>query len=118
MSADADDADGFVGWLSDRGTALPRWEDQFVPRFLYGEYLGHLLNEAGARSRGLLDLEIVRTEVLGFIRSGDKWIVTHARGTVKAARVVLATGTDLPSPIGARFGADVAELIIDNPWTS
>lgn len=116
MSADADDPDQFARWLSARGHSLARWQDQFVARRLYGEYLGHLADEVGATSHGRIALETIRTEVGGVARNGAGSIVSHTGGTLAARIVVLATGTDKPAAIAQSFGEDVAPFVVDDPW--
>jgi uncharacterized NAD(P)/FAD-binding protein YdhS len=115
MSIDPDDPACFVRWLNAKGENLTDWEDQFVPRHLYGEHLADLVGRAREISRGFLHLETFRSEALGLIATPQGWILSHAGGSLAARNVVLATGNDMPTPIAGTFGPEVASLIIDNP---
>lgn len=46
MSAFADDPGHFLRWLDRRGESAPDPRSHFVPRSIYGEYLGQLLRTA------------------------------------------------------------------------
>jgi uncharacterized NAD(P)/FAD-binding protein YdhS len=117
MSAVPSEPAHFVKWLRSRGIRTDGWENQFVSRALYGDYLDALMRDtlcAHAYPRARL----LRAEVRSLIANRTGWMVCHSGGDpVLADMVVLATGNDMPAPIGDRYGPDIAQGIIDDPWT-
>src|SRR6185369_13816988 len=60
--------------------------------------------------------EHISAELLGLTRQPDRWHVFHALGVLSADAVVLATGIERPSPLGARYGKAVAQHVVEDPW--
>jgi uncharacterized NAD(P)/FAD-binding protein YdhS len=111
MSALPDDPGHFARWLEARGIATG-----FVPRLVYGDYLGELLGEAVARADGRL--RIVRDEAIDIREGPDGVSILLANGApVTADRAVLAPG-NLPPHLPP--GLDEAELpagcYVADPW--
>ena len=115
MSIDPVNPHQFAEWLRARGLLGEDFAAQFLPRPLYGEYLqDHLAGWMIAAPQ--LDISFRQERVMALERKGELWLVHHEDGSVEADIVVLATGNDLPTPIGAAYDAAIRERIIDNPW--
>ncbi|MGC2408146.1 MAG: FAD-dependent oxidoreductase [Candidatus Cybelea sp.] len=109
MSLYVDDPDHFVRWLGLRGGPL-----DFMPRQLYGEYVGEIARQTFARPR----FTHVRDRVRRVYASDDGgFIVDASQGARFGARaVVLATGN--PAPRGDFLPAAVGHHpgFIADPW--
>jgi uncharacterized NAD(P)/FAD-binding protein YdhS len=116
MSIDPDTPDHFLQWLARKGLEPRGWDDQFLPRQLYGDYL-HDAIAAAICASSQMELEMEWSHVTGLARRDKGWTVSYRNGAVDADMVVLATGNDMPSPIGTRYSPDIAARIVDNPWT-
>ena len=116
MSALADEPGHFLKWASARAgrDVAP---DAFLPRRLYGAYLGDLLAEA--QRRGPLRVERGQAIDVEPI-AGGAWRVHRAHGEpVDAGRVVLALGNFAPGDPPVREGAGFYqhERYQRDPWT-
>ncbi len=93
MSAFPDDPGHFRQWLDDEGRTVT--DQSFVDRGTYGQYLASLIapwREGSAR------LHCVQGECIGLAETGDGVIASLNDGsTLKADRVVLATGHAVPA---------------------
>ncbi|MES2255227.1 MAG: FAD/NAD(P)-binding protein [Pseudomonadota bacterium] len=115
MSADINRPDQFVQWLATRGIATQDWAHSFVSRSLYGDYLSELLDTT-LKSNPDLEVRFIQGEVKSLMKKHLGWIVAHEGGAVNADLVALATGNDLPPPIGAHHAPKLAARISDDPW--
>ena len=92
MGAFADQPDHFIGWLRDNPKAHPgATERDFVPRMVYGRYLGSLLDAA----KGITKLRHFITDIESLPGGGFKLLDAHG-SSFTAARVVLALGNFPP----------------------
>jgi uncharacterized NAD(P)/FAD-binding protein YdhS len=114
MSADPLDSQQFKRWLMRRRMPLQQFSDQFVPRHLYAEYLAEMLSKQLSHSTTII-AQFVESEVLDLHPENDQWRVVHRNGFLHSDLVVLATGNDMPQPIGPRYRA-ITDRIVDNPW--
>ena len=115
MSALECDPGHFVRWLGAKG--YPNAQDNFVPRSLFGQYLGEtLLSWAHHRQADAL-VEIVRDEVVDIDASGAGLTLAFAgRQPTRVDAVVLATGILPPRwPRGLENWQDSPRCIAD-PW--
>jgi len=112
MSIDSEDQDHFQRWLALRHTG---GESLFAPRGLYGAYIEDSVHRT-LRAAPWLRVEHISAELLGLTRQPDRWHVFHALGVLSADAVVLATGIERPSPLGARYGKAVAQHVVEDPW--
>ncbi len=115
MSVEPDAPDQFLQWLARRGIVPQDWDSQFQPRQLYGQYLRDTLAAAICANPNL-DLEIIRSEIIGLVRRQTGWTISFRTGAIHADLAVLATGNDMPAPVGFRHGPEIAASIMDNPW--
>jgi uncharacterized NAD(P)/FAD-binding protein YdhS len=114
MSAFERDPGHFVRWLG--GNGFPNAQDDFVPRGLFGQYLGEsLLSWAHLREGDDL-VETARDEVVDVDAAGGPTLVFAGRQPAKVDAVVLATGI-LPTrwPRGLENWRD-NERCISDPW--
>ena len=116
MSIDPVHPRQFAEWLTERGLlGDDGFAAQFMPRPLYGEYLqDHLARWVETAPQ--LNVRFRHERVMSLERRENLWLVHHEDGALEADVVVLATGNDLPAPIGARYDAAIRARIIDNPW--
>ena len=90
MSAIEGDDDHFVRWL--RRTEPDASADDYRSRCQYGDYLAQCLATHARACR----LVVRHARVTDLNRSGERWQVTHARGTDVVDAVVLALGHSPP----------------------
>lgn len=109
------DASEFSNWLRQSGQQADGWTAQFVPRGLFGEFL-HSQVTASVRQARNLKLTTKTSEVVGLMKQDTGWTVVFGDGSVSAKLVILATGNDMPTPIGGDYGPAVAPAIADDPW--
>ncbi|MCB4771229.1 FAD/NAD(P)-binding protein [Ancylobacter sp. Lp-2] len=100
---DQEDGAGFATWLQRNGWPAGRtYEDTFVPRRLYGDYLCAELAAVEATRR----LSRLRDDVQALERRpGGHAVVTASGKTIEAATVVLCLGNPPPAPIRATVPA-------------
>ncbi|HKK28686.1 MAG TPA: FAD/NAD(P)-binding protein [Gemmatimonadota bacterium] len=116
MGASSDDEDGFRRWAAARrGGAGP---GDFLPRWLYREYVFDLFDEAERDRTADLDFEEVRADVVDLELSGARATLRLADGRRTAAdRVVLALGNFPPRHPPVRDRAVLgSERYVRNPW--
>lgn len=118
MSLFADQPDHFVHWLSQNGYAEAG--DQFIPRQVYGRYIGSCLETAlepsGHRAAlDMVDAEVVDAEVAA--GGGFRLLLTDGV-TLSARAAALCTGAGLRRlPIaGDAIAPDARASIVDDPW--
>jgi uncharacterized NAD(P)/FAD-binding protein YdhS len=113
MSAMPDDPGHFVRWLEARGLGD---RTSFVPRRVYGTYLGDLLEDARAAHGDRLTL--VEGEAVALDRDGDAWRLALADGeTIAADTIVLAIGNLPPhTPPGLDPDAMPPGSYVADPW--
>jgi len=101
MSPIASDSQHFHRWLLDNMALwrpqfpdLEPTADSFVPRALFGIYLGHVFDDAVVRLRAQgVTVEHVPHRVSTIRRVGDRYVMVTAQGvSVQSAGVVLAIG--------------------------
>lgn len=114
MSADPDDRDGFVRWLSENDLGGTDVADRFVSRKVYGYYLAHVLKQAQASSKARLT--ILNDEALALTRHNGLRLSLREHGDLTADRVVLAMGNLPPSLPRALAASDCRDRIVVNPW--
>jgi uncharacterized NAD(P)/FAD-binding protein YdhS len=108
MSLYSDDSDHFVRWLGPRGGA-----DDFVPRQLYGEYVGEIARQVFDRPR----FGCFRGRVSSVRRWTSGFIVESSTGVRFAARsVVLATGHLPPSDDFLPLEVLLHRGYVPDPW--
>lgn len=113
MSALPDDPQHFVRWLGTNGLGDGA---SFVPRDLYGRYLGDLL--ATARAAAGDRLTIRTGDAVAVIPDGQRVSVRLTDGAIDADRAVLALGNLPPhAPPGVDVGALPPGCYIGDPWT-
>ncbi len=120
MSVFPDKPNDFTEWITNQ----PAYEEyqgeelaeQFLPRFVFGEYilqrLNDLLNSSVKKSR----IKLINDEVTDLSKEGSYFLVTLASGKqIQAGNVVLATGN---TPASSLPGLDLPsdKRIILNPW--
>jgi uncharacterized NAD(P)/FAD-binding protein YdhS len=115
MSAFERDPGHFARWLGRNG--FPNAQDGFVPRRLFGQYLGEALLSCAHLRQGHELVEIVRDEVVDVDATGaGPTLVFAGRPPAKVDAVVLATGILPPRwPEGLENWRD-NERCISDPW--
>jgi len=100
MSAWADAPDDFAAWLTAKHGEAPT---SFAPRLRYGEYIQHVLRNAGRRRPFGPRLERLRDEAVACREGGARaWSVALASGKiVEADAVLLALGHRPPAALPA-----------------
>jgi len=118
MSAFPRDPEHFYRWVRTHHDAEAQPQD-FVPRWVYGDYLESLL-ESAADFPGNARLVRRHDRVTGVDRRGDSLVIRLASGEVLPARaLVLATGsrpTASWAPPGLADQLDSGRLVAD-PWS-
>jgi uncharacterized NAD(P)/FAD-binding protein YdhS len=111
------DANDFLHWLtSERSRRGFNWRvEEFAPRQFYGEYLQSRLQSIRAVPN--IQLSWLRAVAARVVADGGGWKVFPTQGApVPADIVVLATGNEPPTPLGADLAPEVQNLILNNPW--
>jgi uncharacterized NAD(P)/FAD-binding protein YdhS len=117
MGAFPDRPDDFLSWLQARpqikGCDAPV-AGTFVPRRLYGDYLGSLLASA-ADQAGASSLKLVNDDAVGLEVAGGKVVVTLGSGArLWADSAVLAIGNFAAPPVCP--GVDDCSMWRASPW--
>lgn len=118
MSLFADRPNHFVRWLAEHGH--PWTSDDFVPRRVYGSYVGDCLEAARRRTANRAALSLVDAEALGAEAAGDGGLLFRLDdGRTLSSRVgALCTGVGtgrLPVCVDA-VAEDALPLVIRDPW--
>jgi uncharacterized NAD(P)/FAD-binding protein YdhS len=92
MGAFADGIDDFWRWLQKHYPGRFQAED-FVPRMIYGEYLGTIRDRFD-------DVPLESARITGARREGDLWVLQTKKRQVTAKTLVLATGNPPIAPLG------------------
>lgn len=114
MGIDPDDLPGFADWLGLDDDARAG----FAPRRKYGDYLAAELDSALAQASEGFRLERIEARLIDVARTGEGFTLVLDRGdTLRAKRLVLATGTLPPAPL---LQADEAlrrsRHYLESPW--
>ncbi len=124
MSAFEEDSQHFVNWVQatqqTNGRAflsektLP-FNEQFLPRVLYADYLQDLLKTIQQDSSGKINLHLDSSEVIDVIlQDREVVLVLNNQRTVTVDKVILALGNGQPSAFPFPVSQDMA--CITNPW--
>ncbi|HEY2685667.1 MAG TPA: FAD/NAD(P)-binding protein [Steroidobacteraceae bacterium] len=91
--------------------------EDFLPREIYGDYLGDLLEEARKEARNST-LHVVKDEVVDIRRAGKGALSVHFanRESLRAAAVVLASGNPPASWLAWADRLKDHPAVRDNPW--
>lgn len=121
MSALEDDAGHFLDWINSHPEAhqyleadspLPR---QFVPRILYFQYLGSMLDDIRKDKNGLVSLQTQTAEVVDVLPEvGGTRVVLKDGSSELVDEVVLALGNNPPANFP--FATPAGVTAINNPW--
>jgi uncharacterized NAD(P)/FAD-binding protein YdhS len=115
MSAFPSEPEHFLNWarVNYDGNVEPR---SFLPRSLYGRYLGSLLGEVQAL--GHLDFEWIRAQAVSVRREGDGFALRCGDGsTVLARTLVLAMGNYPPGNLGVPGLNEQSERYVRFAWS-
>jgi uncharacterized NAD(P)/FAD-binding protein YdhS len=116
MSAFERDPGHFVRWLG--GNGFPNAQESFVPRRLFGQYLGEALLSRSHLRHGNDLVEIVRDEVVDVDMTGaGPTLVFAGRPPAKVEVVVLATGILPPRWPRGLGNRQENERCIPDPWS-
>jgi uncharacterized NAD(P)/FAD-binding protein YdhS len=116
MSALPDDPLHFSNWLRDRGFSGDSTR-LFAPRWLYGEYLGELIQMEMLRSPRGAETRHVRSEVTAVRETPNGARLQMSDGNaIDARKVVLALGNPAQSQHLSALPAEVSDLIQPSPW--
>lgn len=115
MGGFADNVEHFYTWLKANG--YPYEANSFVPRKIFGRYLGELLSESqnhGTTSK----LQLVDDEAIDILADGGQADVVLASGrTIRSDSVVLAFGNFLPPhPSVEDQSFTSSEMYFQDPW--
>ncbi len=114
MSAFPDEPDDFLRWLDAKGHGSKPGD--FVPRWVFGCYVGERLEEAVRCGPGRLDVVRAEVEAITMTPDGGQLQCADAR-CISADRIVLATGNDQPQRLPMADDAFVASPYHrGNPW--
>ncbi|GAA1674561.1 FAD/NAD(P)-binding protein [Fodinicola feengrottensis] len=115
MGADPENATGFMDWMSDRGRPVAATD--FLPRWLFGSYLGEHLSAAARRYSKTGSVRFLRARAIGISDLQDGVAVHLADGrTVRAGGVVLALGGFGPSREWVPAELAGSAHLINDPW--
>ncbi|HEV8591860.1 MAG TPA: FAD/NAD(P)-binding protein [Pyrinomonadaceae bacterium] len=118
MGAYPDEVAHFHLWLSEKGHDYDA--NAFVPRVLFGRYLGETLqNEIDARSDAS-EINFVNAEAVGIDKDGDNANVSLDSGDpISSDKVVLAFGNSAaPHPTVEDFSFTKANKYFRDPWAA
>jgi uncharacterized NAD(P)/FAD-binding protein YdhS len=89
MSAFPDEPDHFLNWLASRNDTKHYQRSDFVPRRIYGEYLGDIF--AAAKTQQKHTVQVIEDEVASI---DVEHVITTTKGTFPARHIILATGNE------------------------
>jgi len=112
MSAFPDLPDHFVNWLRTRCDydLVPEHElrERFIPRMIYGDYLKALAHHY------LREIEHIKGQAIDVCEDGS--VLLADGGKVKADRIVLATGNEVPGDLPGSESLVSHPAWAANPW--
>lgn len=115
MSALPDDPDHFVRWARERVASVTG--GSFLPRKLFGEYLGQRVERAAGMPGAHLDLIHALAIAAKPRADGGFSVELQGRGVLEADRLVLATGNPPPAELPLQDRRALAsERFITDPW--
>lgn len=116
MSAFSSEPSHFVHWLIEEGWPAT-CGSSFVPRRVYGEYLGDVLREAVEQAGAERSFRHIRSEVadLELTPRGPR-LVLSGGSFLPADRVILALGNPPPRPLPVLGGFDRGESCYPSLW--
>ena len=106
-------------WFRHRAAVeADEFEDLFLPRYIFGEYLVRRTRRAiaAAAASGLATTEVIQDDICSIEGGHPEYVLRSHDRVLRAARVVLATGS---SPIQSRLPAGEAQecaVLLDNPF--
>jgi uncharacterized NAD(P)/FAD-binding protein YdhS len=113
MSAWSGESDDFVRWVQARGVEISVAD--YVPRGVYGAYVGEQLASAVAGASADRRLISIDQEAVGLLPANGRFRLRVASGQMMtAAQVVLAIGQFPPAPLRVAAGA---ACYVDDPWS-
>jgi uncharacterized NAD(P)/FAD-binding protein YdhS len=116
MSAFPDEPHHFVRWARANYSAEVQ-EPDYLPRSVYGDYVGALLEEATASSGGQC-IHWTRDEVAAIRDVNTHLKVRLSSGLELSARtVVLATGNHTPADLGVPGLSPRSKYYVPSPWS-
>ena len=121
MSALEDEPGHFVNWLDSSPTVAKQLNpsqaigEQFVPRFLYGDYLKQLLHTIQSDSSSKISLTLKADQAVDILPSIDQaTVVLKGQQTFCVDKVVLALGNNPPASFPFPVSSEMK--CIHNPW--
>jgi uncharacterized NAD(P)/FAD-binding protein YdhS len=107
-----------IKWIQNRGISAAEWD--FLPRYLYREYILELTHSSVSENRDFTQFEYIRGEVLDIeIINGRARIHLGQNDDVFADTVVLALGNFPPrDPPIQNLNALKSRRYVRNPWPS
>jgi len=120
MSILEPESEHFVDWLKQDEIAKNYLDaneeigNQFVPRFLYGNYLKEILEKIRFENR--IKIHFIPTEVNGIISNAKHLKLVTTDKEITVDKVILAIGNSLPAT--PSFPLSPKENYIANPWHS
>jgi uncharacterized NAD(P)/FAD-binding protein YdhS len=123
MSAFPDHPGHFLDWLRTRSeyADLPDGvlREAFVPRRVYGDYLRAvaLMYCSPVDTRNRVQIELIEEKAIDVVRGpGGATVVLASGKTLEAARVVLATGNQRPTPLPTPDAVFHHPAYFADPW--
>jgi uncharacterized NAD(P)/FAD-binding protein YdhS len=118
MGALSEDPGHFLKWIQNRGISAAEWD--FLPRYLYREYILELTHWSVSENRDFTQFEYICGEVLDIeIINGRARIHLGQNDDVFADTVVLALGNFPPrDPPIQNLNALKSRRYVRNPWSS
>lgn len=118
MGAYPDEVGHFHSWLGEKGFDFDA--NAFVPRALFGQYLGETLERAIESRSDASEINFVDCEAVEIVDKNDSTTVTVDSGnSISSDRVVLAFGNSAaPHPTVEDLSFTKAEKYFRNPWAA
>ncbi len=114
MSAFADDPDDFLRWLAASGHE--GGPGDFVPRWLFGDYVRQRLGEAIRDAPGRLDILDAEARSIT-VGTGGGWVQLDCGRRIQAEQIALAMGNRCPQRLAMADEAFAASgCYRDDPW--
>lgn len=116
MGATPDNPKGFVEWLNNKGQ--PTKDYEFVPRYLYGEYLYSIISEELRNSEEKIKVEFLHDEVIDIKKFGESTseVLLKSGKSILSTQIVIAAG-NIPNYLPEAIKAiQSSKRYISNPW--